>query len=153
MVRWLSRFFHYLDRYFIARRTIPGLKEVGLISFRELVTLLTISRLIQDSLRLHVFLLNVTHWLHKIESAWYLCRYSSPCFQFSFPLLLKLWNLNSISGISGDTWESDRCNHVHCMFVYLLAYSILLSYSGALMCSCLIRLIKSGKACKQIELC
>ncbi|CAJ1878959.1 unnamed protein product [Sphenostylis stenocarpa] len=37
MVRWLSRFFFYLDRYFIARRSLPGLREVGLICFRDLV--------------------------------------------------------------------------------------------------------------------
>ncbi|XP_051128576.1 cullin-1 [Andrographis paniculata] len=37
MVRWLSRFFYYLDRYFIARRTLPALREVGLTCFRELV--------------------------------------------------------------------------------------------------------------------
>ncbi|XXG80659.1 hypothetical protein AAC387_Pa09g1475 [Persea americana] len=37
MVRWLSRFFHYLDRYFITRRSLPALKEVGLMCFRDLV--------------------------------------------------------------------------------------------------------------------
>ncbi|KAE8681172.1 Cullin-1 [Hibiscus syriacus] len=37
MVRWLSRFFHYLDRYFIARRSLPPLNEVGLTCFQELV--------------------------------------------------------------------------------------------------------------------
>ncbi|XP_051129469.1 cullin-1-like [Andrographis paniculata] len=37
MVRWLSRFFNYLDRYFIARRSLPALREVGLTCFRELV--------------------------------------------------------------------------------------------------------------------
>ncbi|XP_022770978.1 cullin-1-like isoform X2 [Durio zibethinus] len=37
MVRWLSRFFHYLDRYFIARRSLPALNEVGLTCFRYLV--------------------------------------------------------------------------------------------------------------------
>ncbi|TYI95853.1 hypothetical protein E1A91_D01G028200v1 [Gossypium mustelinum] len=37
MVRWLSRFFHYLNRYFIARRSLPPLNEVGLTCFRELV--------------------------------------------------------------------------------------------------------------------
>ncbi|URD74651.1 cullin 1 [Musa troglodytarum] len=37
MVRWLSRFFHYLDRYFIARRSLPPLNEVGLTCFRNLV--------------------------------------------------------------------------------------------------------------------
>ncbi|KAE8009557.1 hypothetical protein FH972_005988 [Carpinus fangiana] len=37
MVRWLSRFFHYLDRYFIARRSLPALNEVGLACFRDLV--------------------------------------------------------------------------------------------------------------------
>ncbi|XVF72564.1 hypothetical protein PTKIN_Ptkin12aG0131400 [Pterospermum kingtungense] len=37
MVRWLSRFFHYLDRYFIARRSLPALNEVGLTCFHDLV--------------------------------------------------------------------------------------------------------------------
>ncbi|KAD3068653.1 hypothetical protein E3N88_36533 [Mikania micrantha] len=37
MVRWLSRFFHYLDRYFITRRSLPALNEVGLTCFRESV--------------------------------------------------------------------------------------------------------------------
>lgn len=37
MVRWLSRFFHYLDRYFITRRSLPALKDVGLTCFRDLV--------------------------------------------------------------------------------------------------------------------
>ncbi|XP_027181813.1 cullin-1-like [Coffea eugenioides] len=37
MVRWLSRFFFYLDRYFISRRSLPGLSEVGLTCFRNLV--------------------------------------------------------------------------------------------------------------------
>ncbi|VVA89777.1 unnamed protein product [Arabis nemorensis] len=37
MVRWLSRFFYYIDRYFIARRSLPTLNEVGLICFRDLV--------------------------------------------------------------------------------------------------------------------
>uniref|UniRef100_A0A0C9S2U8 Cullin-1 n=1 Tax=Wollemia nobilis TaxID=56998 RepID=A0A0C9S2U8_9CONI len=37
MVRWLSRFFNYLDRYFIARRSLPALHDVGLMCFRDLV--------------------------------------------------------------------------------------------------------------------
>ena len=37
MVRWMTRFFNYLDRYFIARRQLLGLKEVGNICFRDLV--------------------------------------------------------------------------------------------------------------------
>ncbi|XP_060216870.1 cullin-1-like [Lycium barbarum] len=37
MVRWLSRFFHYLDRSFIARRSLPALNEVGLTCFRDLI--------------------------------------------------------------------------------------------------------------------
>ncbi|KAK4730712.1 hypothetical protein R3W88_023700 [Solanum pinnatisectum] len=37
MIRWLSRFFHYLERFFIARRSLPGLDEVGLMCFRDLV--------------------------------------------------------------------------------------------------------------------
>lgn len=36
MLRWLSSIFHYL-LYFIARRSLPTLNEVGLNSFRELV--------------------------------------------------------------------------------------------------------------------
>ncbi|KAI3853624.1 hypothetical protein MKW98_025141 [Papaver atlanticum] len=34
---WLSRFFFYLDRFFIARRSLPPLNDVGLVCFRELV--------------------------------------------------------------------------------------------------------------------
>ncbi|XP_049411738.1 cullin-1 isoform X15 [Solanum stenotomum] len=37
MVRWLSRFFHYLDRYFIARRSLPDLNKVGLTCFCDQV--------------------------------------------------------------------------------------------------------------------
>ncbi|XBJ15476.1 hypothetical protein VPH35_007366 [Triticum aestivum] len=37
MVRWLSRFFHYLDRYFITRRSLTALRDVGLICFRDLI--------------------------------------------------------------------------------------------------------------------
>ncbi|KAJ4969465.1 hypothetical protein NE237_016166 [Protea cynaroides] len=36
MVRWLSRFFHYLDRYFIVDKSLPALNEVGLTCFRDL---------------------------------------------------------------------------------------------------------------------
>lgn len=42
MVRWLSRFFYYLDRYFIARRSLAPLKEVGLTRFRELASHITL---------------------------------------------------------------------------------------------------------------
>ncbi|TMW89544.1 hypothetical protein EJD97_017038 [Solanum chilense] len=37
MIRWLSRFFHYLERYFIPRRSVPGLNEVGVTCFRDQV--------------------------------------------------------------------------------------------------------------------
>ncbi|KAK7850633.1 cullin-1 [Quercus suber] len=37
MVRWLSHFFNYLDRYFSARRKCLPLNEVGLTCFRDLV--------------------------------------------------------------------------------------------------------------------
>ncbi|GJV90390.1 cullin-1 [Tanacetum coccineum] len=37
MVRWLSRFFHYLDRYYNTRRSLPPLREVGLTCFRDSV--------------------------------------------------------------------------------------------------------------------
>ncbi|XP_057991868.1 cullin-1 isoform X3 [Hevea brasiliensis] len=37
MVKWLSCIFHYLDRYFIARKSLPTLNEVGLTCFRDLV--------------------------------------------------------------------------------------------------------------------
>ncbi|XP_057749014.1 cullin-1-like [Arachis stenosperma] len=37
MVRWLSRFFHYLDPYFIAGRYLPPLNAVGLTCFGVLV--------------------------------------------------------------------------------------------------------------------
>ena len=35
MVRWLARFFNYLDRYYIARHTMHALPEVGLMRFRD----------------------------------------------------------------------------------------------------------------------
>uniref|UniRef100_A0A7R9VZX3 Cullin family profile domain-containing protein n=1 Tax=Chlamydomonas euryale TaxID=1486919 RepID=A0A7R9VZX3_9CHLO len=37
MVRWLSRFFNYLDRYYVLRHTLHPLKDVGLLCFRDLV--------------------------------------------------------------------------------------------------------------------
>lgn len=37
MVRWLSRFFNYLDRYYIMRHNLAQLKDVGMICFRDLV--------------------------------------------------------------------------------------------------------------------
>ncbi|KAL3525530.1 hypothetical protein ACH5RR_013902 [Cinchona calisaya] len=37
MVRWLSRFFGYLDRYFVSWWSLPALNVVGLICFRNLV--------------------------------------------------------------------------------------------------------------------
>ncbi|KAM0029605.1 putative cullin protein, neddylation [Helianthus debilis subsp. tardiflorus] len=37
MALWLSRFFHYLDRYFIYRRSLPTLNEVAFACFRDLV--------------------------------------------------------------------------------------------------------------------
>ncbi|CAJ2679071.1 unnamed protein product [Trifolium pratense] len=35
-VRWLSRFFHYLDRYYVPRASVPSLNAVGLSAFRDL---------------------------------------------------------------------------------------------------------------------
>jgi len=37
MVRWLSKFFNYLDRYYIPRHHFPPLKDVGVNCFRRLV--------------------------------------------------------------------------------------------------------------------
>ena len=37
MVRWLSRFFNYLDRYYIQRHNLAALKDVGALCFRDLV--------------------------------------------------------------------------------------------------------------------
>ncbi|PON62449.1 Cullin, N-terminal [Trema orientale] len=37
MVRWLSRFFYFLERYFIAQRSLRPLNEVGLTCFSDLV--------------------------------------------------------------------------------------------------------------------
>ncbi|CAI9117909.1 OLC1v1019399C1 [Oldenlandia corymbosa var. corymbosa] len=37
MLRWKMRFFHYLDRYYITRRSIPNLTEVGYNAFHDLV--------------------------------------------------------------------------------------------------------------------
>ena len=35
MVRWLSRFFNYLDRYYITRHSLNALKDVGMLAFKE----------------------------------------------------------------------------------------------------------------------
>ncbi|KAL9245428.1 hypothetical protein vseg_019086 [Gypsophila vaccaria] len=35
MMRWLSRFFYYLDRYHITRRSLPSLHQVGINCFRD----------------------------------------------------------------------------------------------------------------------
>ncbi|CAL5223551.1 g6084 [Coccomyxa viridis] len=35
MVRWLSRFFNYLDRYYITRHSLHSLNDVGLLRFRD----------------------------------------------------------------------------------------------------------------------
>ena len=37
MVRWMSRFFGYLDRYYIGRHSYPTLDDVGAMCFRDLV--------------------------------------------------------------------------------------------------------------------
>ncbi|KAI3928036.1 hypothetical protein MKW98_023637 [Papaver atlanticum] len=37
MVKWLSKFFCYLDRYFLAARCLPPVKDVGLHCFRKLL--------------------------------------------------------------------------------------------------------------------
>ncbi|XP_069155097.1 cullin-1-like [Solanum lycopersicum] len=37
MLRWLSIFFHYLSRYYIPRRSLPTLNDVGLTCFDNLV--------------------------------------------------------------------------------------------------------------------
>ncbi|KAM0876313.1 hypothetical protein ACQ4PT_036274 [Festuca glaucescens] len=37
MVRWLSRFFHYLDRYYVSRKLLLPLRELGMSCFHDLV--------------------------------------------------------------------------------------------------------------------
>jgi len=37
MVRWLSRFFNYLDRYYVGRHSVDNLKTVGDLTFKDLV--------------------------------------------------------------------------------------------------------------------
>ncbi|XP_018723722.2 cullin-1 isoform X1 [Eucalyptus grandis] len=37
MVRWLAPVFHYLDRYFISRRSLPSLRDIGISCFRSKV--------------------------------------------------------------------------------------------------------------------
>lgn len=37
MVRWLSRFFNYLDRYYVGRHSLDNLKTVGDLTFKELI--------------------------------------------------------------------------------------------------------------------
>ncbi|KAL3632108.1 Cullin-1 [Castilleja foliolosa] len=37
MLRWLSGFFNYLDRFLVPKKSLPSLNEVGLACFRDLV--------------------------------------------------------------------------------------------------------------------
>lgn len=37
MVRWLSRIFNYLDRYYITRHSLASLRDVGLLCFRDII--------------------------------------------------------------------------------------------------------------------
>ncbi|OMP10333.1 hypothetical protein COLO4_04603 [Corchorus olitorius] len=37
MTRWLVRFFHYLDRYFVVTGKVPSTQEIGLSSFYNLI--------------------------------------------------------------------------------------------------------------------
>ena len=37
MVRWLSRFFNYLDRYYVLRHSLHPLRDVGLLVFKDQV--------------------------------------------------------------------------------------------------------------------
>ncbi|XP_049347673.1 cullin-1-like isoform X2 [Solanum verrucosum] len=37
ITRWLFRFFHYLDRYLVPRRSLPSLQETGHLTFYELI--------------------------------------------------------------------------------------------------------------------
>ncbi|KAJ7980248.1 putative Cullin 1 [Quillaja saponaria] len=37
MTRWLVRFFHYLDRYYLPRTSLPSLEETSFLSFYDLV--------------------------------------------------------------------------------------------------------------------
>ncbi|KAL4272849.1 hypothetical protein GQ457_13G026730 [Hibiscus cannabinus] len=37
MTRWLIRFFHYLDRYFVPKRNVPPLQESALLCFYDLL--------------------------------------------------------------------------------------------------------------------
>ncbi|PHU13416.1 Cullin-1 [Capsicum chinense] len=37
MVKWLLKFFHYLDKFFIKRAEVPALNEVSLSCFRDLI--------------------------------------------------------------------------------------------------------------------
>ncbi|PIA61535.1 hypothetical protein AQUCO_00300810v1 [Aquilegia coerulea] len=39
MVRWLSRFFHYLDRYYLNKQKLPSTQEVGFMIFYDMVYL------------------------------------------------------------------------------------------------------------------
>jgi len=48
MVRWLSRFFNYLDRYYISRHSLAPLTEVGLRCFQVLVYT-EVKRVIKDA--------------------------------------------------------------------------------------------------------
>lgn len=118
MVRWLSRFFHYLDRYFIARRSLPPLNEVGLTCFRDLVML-------QWNLHDAMLMLFINYFVHDINKH-KLCNVTANWVAFlllSLQLMLlhykKHLRVLLFAGLQGTKWESERCSYFACMFFFL----------------------------------
>lgn len=119
MVRWLSRFFHYLDRYFIARRSLPPLNEVGLTCFRDLVML---QWTLHDAMLIPFLSSILVHDINK-DKLRHITTNWVAFLLLSLRLILIYCRINLwiflFTGLQGTKWESERCNHFTCMFFFL----------------------------------
>jgi hypothetical protein len=114
MVRWLSRFFNYLDRDFIPRKSLPALSEVGLMCFRDLVCS---SQPYHGWLLTLVWLSPLTLWTCVVSKYQPLFQLWNKCFVFGMRMRLasKLFFLD-------PGWSADkRIEIVLASQVYLLS--------------------------------
>jgi hypothetical protein len=100
MVRWLSRFFKYLEWDFIARRSLPTLSEVGLMCFHDLVCS---SQAYQGWLLTMVWLSPLALCSCVVSKYQPLFQFWSKCFVFGIRMRLagKLFFL-------GPGWNEDK---------------------------------------------
>ena len=161
MVRWLSWFFHYLDNYFIARRSLPALNEVGLTCFRELVchycSHYYIAFFVSCSFYGNFYLLPLKYFYLSRDRTYHQSwsfHLTFPSLPFSGMLHLKSVEFIMIPGLPGVKWESKGCCNISGMPKPLLQLCILSMFpSNVNQQYFLTRLTKSVKESRLTELC